>query len=76
MPESKEGVYLQPQKQRRFLIKTAVVFKVLLRMESFKKKVKNFSKKDLADKEKVVYICSRFRRKRVPKNTEKKSRVG
>lgn len=25
LPESKEGVYLQPQKQRRFLIKTVVV---------------------------------------------------
>ena len=27
LPESKEGVYLQPQKQRRFLIKTAAVLK-------------------------------------------------
>jgi hypothetical protein len=76
LPESKEGVYLQPQKQRRFLEETGVVFKVLLRMESFKKKVKNFSKKDLAGKEKALYICSRLQRKQVPKNTEKKSRVG
>ena len=45
-------------------------------MESFKKKVKNFSKKDLADKEKALYICSRLRRNWVPENTEKKSRVG
>ena len=45
-------------------------------MESFKKKVKNFSKKDLAGKEKALYICSRLQRKQVPKNTEKKSRVG
>ncbi|WP_157823643.1 hypothetical protein, partial [Salegentibacter salarius] len=45
-------------------------------MESFKKNVKNFSKKDLADKEKALYICSRLQRKQVPKNTEKKSRVG
>jgi hypothetical protein len=42
----------------------------------FKNKVKNFSKKDLADKEKALYICSRLQRKRVPKNIEKKSRVG
>jgi len=76
LPESKEGVYLQPQKQRRFFNKNGSCFKVLLRFVAFKNKVKNFSKKDLVDKEKALYICSRLQRKQVPRNIEKKSRVG
>ncbi|APS38724.1 hypothetical protein AO058_07430 [Salegentibacter sp. T436] len=67
MPESKEGVYLQPQKQRRFLKKTGVVFKVLLRMESFKKKSKIFLKKIWRVKKKHCIFAAAYSGNKFPK---------
>jgi hypothetical protein len=67
LPESKEGVYLQPQKQRRFLIKTGVVFKVLLRMESFKKKSKIFLKKIWRVKKKHCIFAAAYSANKFPK---------
>ena len=67
MPESKEGVYLQPQKQRRFLIKAAVVFEVLLRLESFKKKSKIFLKKIWQIKKKHCIFAAAYGATEFPK---------
>ena len=58
----KRGCIFAAAKTAKVFNRNGSCFEVLLRLESFKKKSKIFLKKDLADKEKALYICSRLRR--------------
>ena len=67
MPESKEGVYLQPQKTAKVFNRNGSCFEVLLRLESFKKKSKIFLKKIWRIKKKHCIFAAAYGATEFPK---------
>ncbi|WP_217699531.1 hypothetical protein, partial [Salegentibacter holothuriorum] len=67
MPESKEVVYLQPQKQRVLCFKKRCCFEVLLNGIAFKNKSKFFSKNIWQIKKKHCIFAAAYSGNKFPK---------